>query len=77
MYLCIYHDAVSVANANPGGQGCRRHTERDPQCARYGGAKYVTKGETTGLSDSCSYRAGQAGAAPEPIAAWKRKAEAI
>lgn len=73
-FLCVfYHDAVSMAHANPCGQGCRRHTERNSQSGCNGRAAYVTKGEASGLPDSCSNRAGQTGAAPEPIAAWKRK----
>lgn len=67
----FYHDAVSVAHADPRGQSCRRHTQGNSQPGCDGGAAQVAEGEASGLSDPRSHRAGQAGAAPEPVAAWK------
>lgn len=62
-----------MAHADPRGQSCGRHAQGDSQPACNRRAAYVTQGEASGLSDPCCDRAGQTGAAPEPVAAWRTK----
>lgn len=71
--IFFYHDAVSVAHADPCGQSRRRHTQGNSESGGDGRSAEVTQREASGLSHSCTDRAGQAGAAPEPVAAWRTK----
>lgn len=78
-YVCpsvlqlFYLDAIFMPGGHPDGEEGRRDGQGHPTGGQDGGAQDVTQWKTMVGFSHPWHGAGQARAAPEPIAAWKRR----